>query len=102
MDADGFFCGSRIFFPVHVNPASTGWVLGQGKRLCSFPAARVPAAPLPMNRLELTRDCKVICTQGRQEELILGLILDMDSAARSSNHRNPNKASASIYFKQQE
>lgn len=30
VDADGFFCGSRVFFPVHVDPASTGWALGPG------------------------------------------------------------------------
>lgn len=99
VDADGFLCGSRVFFPVHVNPGSTGRELGRRKQLCSFPAAQVPAAAFPM---ELTLHCKVICTPGRQEELILGSRLGADAAVRSSNHTNPNKASASIYFKQQE
>lgn len=30
VDADGFFCGSCVFFSVHVDPASTGWALGKG------------------------------------------------------------------------
>lgn len=100
VDADGFFCSSRVLFPVHVNPASKGWMLGPGTN--SVTPWLLHSFHVPMDLLELTLKCKVICTPGRREELILGSILNMDVVVRSSNHRNPNKASPSIYFKQQE
>jgi len=100
VDADGFFCSSRVFFPVHVDPASTGWALGPGSGSAASPLPRSPH--VPTDRLELTLERKVICTQGEGRELILGSVLHVDMAASGSNHRNPNKASASIYFKPQE
>lgn len=100
VDADGFFCSSCVFFPVHVDPASKGWALGPGSSSAASRLLRTPH--IPMDRRELTLERKVTCTQGRRQELILGSLLDMDALARSSNHSNPNKASPSIYFKQQE
>lgn len=97
VDADGFFGSPRVFFPVHIDPAGTGRVLGLGGTLQLRCSPRVPAA-----RPELTRGSEVTCTPGRRGELILGSMLSTDAAARGSNHRNPKKAPASLYFKQWE
>lgn len=57
VDADGFFGSSRVFFPVHIDPAGTGrvlWLLGTPQLLRSL---HVPAAH-PVLRLYAPREGK--------------------------------------------